>query len=86
MCYSCRCFLCSYKGNSADPGVDISGKIHEEQRLVQDFRSVTLIIYGKDVNQIRNAIRIIEEHMDGVFRKKTYVETIIKSFSESQVN
>lgn len=78
--------MCSYKGNSADPGVDISGKIHVEQRLVQDFRSVTLIIYGKDVNQIRNAIRIIEEHMDGVFRKKTYVETIIKSFSESQVN
>lgn len=78
--------MCPYKGNSADPGVDISGKIHKEQRRVQDLRSVTLIIYGKDVNQIRNAIRIIEEHMDNVFKTKIYAETIIKSFSESQVN
>lgn len=78
-------FLCSYKGNSV-PVVDISRKIREEQRLVQDFRSVTLIIFGKDVNQIRNAIRIIEEHMCDVYRKKTYNETIIRSFSESQVN
>lgn len=82
---NCRCFLCSYKGNS-DHVVDIWRKIREEQRLEQDFRSVTLIIYGKDVNQIGNAIRIIEERMNDVFKRKIYSESIIKSFSESKVN
>lgn len=62
------------------------GKLYKEQRRAQDLRPVTLIIYGKDVNQIRNAIRIIEENMDDVFKTKIYAERIIKSFSESQVN
>lgn len=78
-------FLCSFKGKS-DPGVDISGKIREEQCPLEDMRSVTLVIYGKYAKQIRNAIRIIEEGMDDVLRKKTYNERIITSFSESQVN
>lgn len=77
-------FLCSFKGKS-NPGVDISGKIRKEQRSVEDMRSVSLVIYGKDANQIRNAIRIIEEVCDAVLKKKIYNETIIKSFSESQV-
>lgn len=62
------------------------GKLYKEQHRAQDLRPVTLIIYGKDVNQIRNAIRIIEENMEDVFKTKIYAERIIKSFTESQVN
>lgn len=50
------------------------------------MRSVTLGVYGKDVNQIKKAIRIIEDDVDGIFKSKVYSESIIKQFSTSQVN
>lgn len=50
------------------------------------MRSVTLGVYGKDVNQIKKAIRIIEDDVDCIFRSKVYSESIIKQFSTSQKN
>lgn len=78
-------FLYSYTGTS-DPGADIWGKARKAPRPVKDMRSVTLGVYGKDVNQIKKAIRIIEDDVDGIFKSKVYSESIIKQFSTSQVN
>lgn len=78
-------FLCSYTGKS-DPGADIWGKARKAPRPVEDMRSVTLVVYGKDVNQIKKSIRIIEDDVDDVFKSKVYSESIIKQFSTSQVN
>lgn len=78
-------FLYSYTGKS-DPDADIWGKARKAPRPVEDMRSVTLVVYGKDVNQIKRAIRIIEEDVDNTFKSKVYSESIIKQFSTSQVN
>lgn len=78
-------FLYFYTGKS-DPGADIWGKARKATRPVEDMRSVTLVVYGKDVNQIKKAIRIIEDDVDDVFKSKVYSESIIKQFSTSQVN
>lgn len=78
-------FLYSYTGKS-DPGADIWGKARKAPRPVEDMRSVTLVVYGKDVNQIKKAIRIIEEDVDNTFKSKVYSESIIKQFSTSQKN
>lgn len=43
-------------------------------------------MYGYDVNQIKKAIRIIEDDMGDIFKSKVYNESIIKQFSTSQVN
>lgn len=78
-------FLFSCIGKS-DLGADIWEKARKAPRPVEDMSSVTLIVYGKDVNQIKKAINIIEDDPDDVFKSKVFIESIIKQFSTSQVN